>query len=473
MTSNVYVSYSWWADEDSRIIDKLKAAWKVRGIDFLELKVDKQQINYGDSIRAFMDELTESEHVILVLSDAYFKSPNCMYELRGIYDKPGFRKRVSPIVLKGTNLYDPVAWVLYLRHWEQKEAELDAALKTIKGTNAEPIYKSLNDYADFRRLLAKQLEILSDMNALTPDIHIDTDFEALLDRIRPPSASKPSTKPGRHRKPDAEFQPAILGHIKKVLETHDGLRVELSSKSTEVLGPGDPLENLCNAEPTQAIQEVLRPATEQCLSGLSVNSDGYNKTWEAAKSILGWLSLFSVNPGWIEQHEKNPDLSEFGFDMAVKTRFGVEIVSSRYQQMSPNFHAEPGKSHVYGEDAITHNLETGWGDDKALSGLLLEIWAKVIPYDTRRELSEDDVDLLNSTIVSRDKFKENHYYIPFGAGDACPLNRKDFCKKVLDKLPAITLIRLVTSDGQATLQVDNEIYFMTAIREFLTIPYRH
>ena len=84
MTSNVYVSYSWWADEDSRIIDKLKAAWKVRGIDFLELKVDKQQINYGDSIRAFMDELTESEHVILVLSDAYFKSPNCMYELRGI-----------------------------------------------------------------------------------------------------------------------------------------------------------------------------------------------------------------------------------------------------------------------------------------------------------------------------------------------------------------------------------------------------
>ena len=71
------------------------------------------------------------------------------------------------------------------------------------------------------------------------------------------------------------------------------------------------------------------------------------------------------------------------------------------------------------------------------------------------------------------KFKENHYYIPFGAGDACPLNRKDFCKKVLDKLPAITLIRLVTSDGQATLQVDNEIYFMTAIREFLTIPYRH
>ena len=81
--------------------------------------------------------------------------------------------------------------------------------------------------------------------------------------------------------------------------------------------------------------------------------------------------------------------------------------------------------------------------------------------------------ILNSTIDSRDKYKENHYYIQCKAGDACPLNRQDFCKRVLDKLPAITLIRLVASDGQVTLQVNNEIVFMNAIREFLTFPYRH
>ena len=147
-SGTVYVSYSWTAERETQIVDSIKQACIKRGIG---LQLDSERISYGASIKQFMDELAAGRHVILVLSEHYFKSPNCMYELREVSRNPDFRKRVYPIVLRGTNLYEPLAWVSYLKYWEDKEAELDSALKTIKGAAAQPLYEALNDYADFRR----------------------------------------------------------------------------------------------------------------------------------------------------------------------------------------------------------------------------------------------------------------------------------------------------------------------------------
>ena len=61
------------------------------------------------------------------------------------------------------------------------------------------------------------LSILADMNTLTEDIHVGTDFEALLDRIKPVVAP-PGDEPGPpgHEKQRA-FENKIRGEIKKLL----------------------------------------------------------------------------------------------------------------------------------------------------------------------------------------------------------------------------------------------------------------
>lgn len=53
-SESVCVSYSWGAEEASRVVEKLEVACQQRGIG---LKRDKNHIGYGDSIRAYMDEL--------------------------------------------------------------------------------------------------------------------------------------------------------------------------------------------------------------------------------------------------------------------------------------------------------------------------------------------------------------------------------------------------------------------------------
>src|SRR5918992_1823593 len=88
---SVYVSYSWKVEEQNLMVERLEQACRNRGI---ELKRDRNEIDYGDSIRAYMDKLAVGGGIILVLSDAYFKSSYCMYELREIYRNKNFRERV-------------------------------------------------------------------------------------------------------------------------------------------------------------------------------------------------------------------------------------------------------------------------------------------------------------------------------------------------------------------------------------------
>lgn len=120
---SVYVSYAWKEEEQNRLVDKLDEACTARGI---ELVRDTGHIRYGESIRAFMDKLAQAEHIVLVLSDAYFRSEYCMFELCGIYQHRSFadfRKRVHPVVLRGTHLHDPVERIKFVEHWIDKKGK--------------------------------------------------------------------------------------------------------------------------------------------------------------------------------------------------------------------------------------------------------------------------------------------------------------------------------------------------------------
>ena len=78
------------------------------------------------SEKAIMDKLAQAEHIVLVLSDAYFRSEYCMFELCGIYQHRSFadfRKRVHPVVLRGTHLHDPVERIKFVEHWIDKKGK--------------------------------------------------------------------------------------------------------------------------------------------------------------------------------------------------------------------------------------------------------------------------------------------------------------------------------------------------------------
>ena len=76
-----------------------------------------------------MERIGQGNCVIVVVSDKYLRSPNCMFELVEIAENKQFHDRIFPIVLADADIYDPVKRLGYVKHWEAKRAELAAAMK--------------------------------------------------------------------------------------------------------------------------------------------------------------------------------------------------------------------------------------------------------------------------------------------------------------------------------------------------------
>ena len=81
-STNIFLSYSW---KEEKKADEIDTFFSELGID---IKRDKKSIEQWGSIKAFMDSIQNSYYAILILSDAYLKSVNCMYEITQLMKAP-------------------------------------------------------------------------------------------------------------------------------------------------------------------------------------------------------------------------------------------------------------------------------------------------------------------------------------------------------------------------------------------------
>jgi hypothetical protein len=206
--SAVFISYAWGGDSEE-IVNQIDRALQRRGIKAIR---DKQKVAYKDSISQFMERIGRGNYVIVVISDRYLRSPNCMFELVEIADGKQFHDRIFPVVLADADIYNPVKRLGYIKYWEEKRAELVAAMKDVDPANLQGIREDMDLYDRIRDRFSELTSILSDMNTLNPEFHTDSDFSELYgalkrrmesDGLPPRSRNKPKKAPAKKR-PRAE-----------------------------------------------------------------------------------------------------------------------------------------------------------------------------------------------------------------------------------------------------------------------------
>src|SRR5512138_1764588 len=116
----VFISYAWGGEREA-IVNQIDEALAKRGIKIIR---DKRALGYKGSIKEFMERIGQGRCVIVVISDKYLRSPNCMFELVEIAENKQFHDRVFPVVLSDANIYDPIKRIEYVKHWEAKRKEL-------------------------------------------------------------------------------------------------------------------------------------------------------------------------------------------------------------------------------------------------------------------------------------------------------------------------------------------------------------
>ena len=135
-SAKIYFSYAWGDDKEEgasreeivkRLYDSLKEE------DF-EVRRDKEDLVYGESLNQFMKEIGEGDLILVFASEKYFKSPNCMFELMEIgrnskWDKEEFTRKILPIPVRFIDFTKPTVLDEYFTYWEEQEEKWSKLVK--------------------------------------------------------------------------------------------------------------------------------------------------------------------------------------------------------------------------------------------------------------------------------------------------------------------------------------------------------
>lgn len=177
---SVFVSYAW-GGESEQTVNEIEKAFSKHGITIVRDKID---LDYKGSIEAFEQRISKGQCVILVISDKYLRSEHCMYEVVELANNRNLRERVFPIVLPDAKIYKAIDRLNYIQYWDKQIEQLNQAIKQIGVmTNLAGISADLDKYARIRASFDNISDLLSDMNALTPEIHSKNDFSILINAV--------------------------------------------------------------------------------------------------------------------------------------------------------------------------------------------------------------------------------------------------------------------------------------------------
>ena len=294
----VYISYAW-GGESERIVNELDADLQTRGIMVVR---DKRDLGFKGMIRDFMQQIGRGHAVIVVISDKYLKSPNCMFELIEIARNKDLYDRVFPIVLGDADIYNPVNRIKYIKHWEEKLKELDEAMRSVSSANLQGMRDEIDSYDEIRDNVSNLTFFLKDMNTLTPEMHENSNFASLINALE-----------------------------KRLAQARDELRAAVSAAAA----PAQPAVSTPAAAPTSSaasFDAYLKEVTNRLvrddykeLRGERAGSIKFKKAMELVrKGFLGakdYYRVLFVQPNNLDDEsfiELEKDIKSYGRELAKK-----------------------------------------------------------------------------------------------------------------------------------------------------------
>ncbi len=169
----IFLSYCWADTDNANMIDDyllekgIKVTRDIRGVDNWQ------------SLKDFMQTIRDNDFAILLISDSYLKSTNCMYEALEIMKEPRYRTRIFPAVIDAI-IYSTDKQFEYVKYWESRVRILKGNLSTLEYTNGLALGHELKKAEDISRSIADFLVNISDMK--NPDI--DNISEAIYRKLK-------------------------------------------------------------------------------------------------------------------------------------------------------------------------------------------------------------------------------------------------------------------------------------------------
>ncbi|MHA1877694.1 MAG: toll/interleukin-1 receptor domain-containing protein [Promethearchaeota archaeon] len=176
--SKIFLSYSHKNKETADRVDKFFIS---KGI---QLTRDERDAPAYSNLEKFMDTIRDHDYVIILISDAYLKSINCMYEVIQFIQERNYIYRTFPIVIDNeATIFDSSKHGKYINYWQEKYKKFEDEIEALNHTGTSCLHKELDKIDKIQSNIGEFLNKISKLKCLPLEELENTDYKAILDKI--------------------------------------------------------------------------------------------------------------------------------------------------------------------------------------------------------------------------------------------------------------------------------------------------
>ena len=193
--ANVVTVFLSYCQRDAGIADQIDMGLKTKLNDLIHISRDIRDVAYHESFKQFMQSIQDHDYVIILISDRYMRSRNCMFEVMETVKDAKYQSRLLFIVIQDedkkylttpekesieADVYSIEGQTKYIMFWKQRDEELQqqiqqigdpiSAINQIK--EKKIIQRILLDLPDF-------LEFVRDNRGISLGDHISEDYASI------------------------------------------------------------------------------------------------------------------------------------------------------------------------------------------------------------------------------------------------------------------------------------------------------
>jgi tetratricopeptide (TPR) repeat protein len=173
----VFLSY---CHKNKAIAEKIDKDLSRIGISIIR---DEHSLKYTDSLNEFMQGIRKADFALLLISDEYLKSQNCLYEVGQLLKEINVWEKILPVIVGKTDIYSTSERLNYLRYWQNQESKLKAAIADIDAINilsSLSDLKKINSYCGF---IDEFLSRIVDMFHIDYQSLVEKNYQPLFDKL--------------------------------------------------------------------------------------------------------------------------------------------------------------------------------------------------------------------------------------------------------------------------------------------------
>jgi tetratricopeptide (TPR) repeat protein len=176
-TPKIFLSYSWKDMDEASILEE---DFNKIGIPLIKDTVD---IKFKDSITNYMKSIRNADFAVILLSDNYLKSQNCMFEALEILKEQNHVEKLLPILVKEPKIFTAKDRIKYVKYWKTQKEELKKELEEIDVTSSIDSYNDLKQLEIIYSSVDNFLKTLGDLKTSTLESLKNENYKSIIDYL--------------------------------------------------------------------------------------------------------------------------------------------------------------------------------------------------------------------------------------------------------------------------------------------------